>query len=798
MFPEQYPFVGPRLRPWYPSVLRDLPLLAPLLAPNQSCMVRVYLALACAFSSLLAFPLTSSAQDVAGCNTSTQFSYTFERVGANHYRRTGAVEVDCTEFKFYAEQMDFFTDTNRLVAIGNVVFTGDGHRIGADRVEFDTLNKTGTFFNAAGSATLREEEIDRSMFGTQEPDVYFYGERIDKLGPKKYRLQKGAFTTCVQPTPRWEIVATSVTLSLGQHALLRNAVLRVKGVPLFYMPIFYYPMEEDDRTTGFLIPAYGMSSIRGQTFSNAFFVAVDRSQDLTVMHDWFSKTGQGMGAQYRYVSSPGSQGRATMYFLNERETLLGTGDTQPGRRSYELRGSATQGVGDAIRVRANVDYFSDVTVQQLYHTNIYEASRRQRVFGANMTGSWGTNAVSATVDRSEVFFGGTSSTLVGGIPRLTFTRAESPILGRFVYASLGAEYTTILRRSQDGTRVSDDSLSRFDFNPRLRLAFTRWPFLTVNSTVGWRNTYWTESLDAETGDRIQQGITRRYFDLQTTVTGPVFVKIWDTPNSTYAERFKHVIEPSVTIGRVTPIEEFDQIVQLESVDSIVGNATQLTYELANRLYAKQYEGGAAPISREILTVSLTQTYYTDERSAQFDRYFRTSFQGTPPSHYTPVALIARAQPTQQADATFRAEFDTQFMAFRTMALDGSVDHGGWLKLRGGWSQRRFIEGLRGFDDPAYLDNFLNATTVMHTLNNNVGGIYSFTLDVSDKSFLQQRLVVYYNAQCCGVTMEFQNFDLSRLGSRAPVQQDRRFNIGFTLAGIGTFSNFFGALGGSPQ
>ena len=58
--------------------------------------------------------------------------------------------------------------------------------------------------------------------------------------------------------------------------------------------------------------------------------------------------------------------------------------------------------------------------------------------------------------------------------------------------------------------------------------------------------------------------------------------------------------------------------------------------------------------------------------------------------------------------------------------------------------------------------------------------------------------MYYNAQCCGVTMEFQNFDLSGLGSRAPVQQDRRFNIGFTLAGIGTFSNFFGALGGSPQ
>jgi hypothetical protein len=41
------------------------------------------------------------------------------------------------------------------------------------------------------------------------------------------------------------------------------------------------------------------------------------------------------------------------------------------------------------------------------------------------------------------------------------------------------------------------------------------------------------------------------------------------------------------------------------------------------------------------------------------------------------------------------------------------------------------------------------------------------------------------------------FDLSRLGTRAPVVEDRRFNFSFTLAGIGSFSNFFGALGGAP-
>jgi hypothetical protein len=35
-------------------------------------------------------------------------------------------------------------------------------------------------------------------------------------------------------------------------------------------------------------------------------------------------------------------------------------------------------------------------------------------------------------------------------------------------------------------------------------------------------------------------------------------------------------------------------------------------------------------------------------------------------------------------------------------------------------------------------------------------------------------------------------------SNLRVPQDRRFNLSFTLAGIGTFSNFLGAFGGKTD
>jgi hypothetical protein len=79
----------------------------------------------------------------------------------------------------------------------------------------------------------------------------------------------------------------------------------------------------------------------------------------------------------------------------------------------------------------------------------------------------------------------------------------------------------------------------------------------------------------------------------------------------------------------------------------------------------------------------------------------------------------------------------------------------------------------------------------------VGGTYSFDYDFQRDYFLQQRVLAYYNAQCCGVVLEFQTFNFQGVQG-VSVPQDKRFNISFSLAGIGTFSNFLGALGGAEQ
>jgi len=719
-------------------------------------------------------------------------------------------------WQLFAEEAFLQPADSRITASGNIVFVTAEVRIAAERVEFDMTDRSAVFHDAYGSVNMRGE-VEQSMFGAQEPEMFFFGEQIERTGPRSYRLTRGAFTSCVQPTPRWEVVSSAIDINLDEHLLLRNAVIEVKGVPVLYLPWMYYPIQEDGRATGVLMPTYGASTYRGSSISNAFFWAIGRSQDATALHDYFmSSGGQGLGGEYRYTRGGASSGFGRYYFLDEpggETTYRGAAQELPQRRSYQLRGQATQEVAEGWNARGQVDYFSDVTVQQTYHADIYQASNTQRAMSGNVSGQLGAYQLSGTFDLNETFFGERSSSLWGAGPRISLTQGKSEVPGLPMYYSFTSEFAELMRidRSTQGSgdaarSVSLDSgLRRMDLNPTLQIPFTHWPFLTVDSTAQWRGTYWTESVNPHwTRDmdpaarQLDEGIGRSFIEVQSRATGPSFVKIWDTPGSGYSERMKHVIEPWTSVGRVGAVDNFDRIVQLEGIDAIRGSVTQFGYGIDTRLYARVYEGGPESVPREILSASIMQSYYSDDRASQYDRSFRTSFNNTPPNNYSPVSIFVRASPSQAIGGTLRAEIDSRYKELRTIGAEGTYRRGDWLEARGGWSKRFLIERLPGFNDPRYLDDYINGTVTARTRGGAVRGLYEFNYDIKTGQYLQQRIMIEYHAQCCGVRGEYQFFNFAGLGHRAVIPQDRRFNLSFTLAGLGTFANVLGAFGGGAQ
>ncbi|HET7696527.1 MAG TPA: putative LPS assembly protein LptD [Vicinamibacterales bacterium] len=708
----------------------------------------------------------------------------------NHYILLRNVQVECNDVQLFADEAEVFRDADRVRASGNVVFVSGTSRISAERMEFNTRTKTGTFFVASGIANLENRGIERSLFGTQEPDAYFWGDTIEKLGPKTYRITRGGFTTCVQPTPRWEMVAGTVTLTLEKRAVLTNMVLKVKDVPVFYLPAMYYPINKEDRATGFLIPIYGNSDIKGQTLNNAFFWAISRSQDATLYHSFYSKTGQSFGGEYRYVQSGASNGNFQTTVVREHEATYrqasGTNQTFPGIDSYSVTGTVLQALPANLRLTGTANYFSSLIAQQRYQQDIFAATNRTRNFGVNVAGNWGANSVSGTVDRNETFTNDTNSTVTGSLPRINYTRSEKRIAALPLYVGAASEYVELVRTGRTPTGETPLGLRRLDLVPRVRFPFTKLQYLTFNSSLTFHQTFWSESLD-ESRKRVPEGIQRRYFDLTSSITGPVFTKIFNTPGRSYAQKWKHVIEPNLTISRKTAIANYDRIEKLEGTDFVRGGTTNYTYSLANRLYAKKES------AREILNVGIQQTYYTDDRAAQVDFNYLSTQGLLPPSNFSPIALQVRVSPTTVTDATIRSEYDTNTSSLRAISANGGVV-AGWALVNAGWSVNKSVP-TRVDEDPVTLSHYLNATTVIRKPGNAFGGSYAFNFDMRTKAFLNQSIVAHYNTQCCGIAVEYQKFNFGTRAGQVGVPRDHRFNLSFTLAGIGTFSDLFGAFGG---
>ncbi len=579
--------------------------------------------------------------------------------------------------------------------------------------------------------------------------------------------------------------------------MLRNAVIRVKDVPIFYLPVIYYPIQSDDRATGFLLPSYGSSTFRGQSLSNAFFWAINRSQDLTLMHDWYTNTGQGTGSEYRYVLAPGSEGNLRAYWLNQKASVIEESNTAiPAERSYEVRGTLAQMLPGGFRARGHVDYFSSLVSQQLYNTDIYYASRRQRTFGGSVTGNWGGVTLTGNYLRAELFQSETSSTINGYAPQITANLSSKRLGSWPVYASVASDVGKHLYIARDGTGERDFSVGRVDLQPNVRAALTSWPFLNINASLGFRNTYFTQSLD-DRGLQVPVGLTRRYFDMRADVIGPTFSRVF-TPNNAFADRLKHVIEPTFSVQRVTNIENQDRFVQIGgSYDFVVGGVTRLSYGLNNRLLVRKASkdpaaaASASSAPRELLTVGITQSYYTDARARRFDGAYQSNqLAGTEPSHFSPVALTARTSPTAFTSATVRMEFDQEDGALRTIQASGSSNYRA-AQMNFGWSRVNYAS--QGSQSQATQSAF-NASSTFNFAQGRYGGTYALDWDITRGYIIQQRWVGFYNAQCCGIAVEYQQFKFPT-SIIAGIPQDRRFNLSFTLAGIGSFSNFFGAFGG---
>src|SRR2546425_8042354 len=123
---------------------------------SQEQGVRPLVLLVVCVCAVVVPPGSASAQQVAP-SIDNVISEKQQRVGESHYTFEGGVEIKLGNSEIYADKAELFYEQDRALLTGNVVFVQGANRIAAERADFNTKTRLGTFYNATGIATVQPQ-----------------------------------------------------------------------------------------------------------------------------------------------------------------------------------------------------------------------------------------------------------------------------------------------------------------------------------------------------------------------------------------------------------------------------------------------------------------------------------------------------------------------------------------------------------------------------------------------------------------------------------------------------------------
>ncbi len=691
------------------------------------------------------------------------------KVGPGHFAARGFVDIRLGDLRLQADKIDVYDVTrpdgstgHRVVAEGNVVFLKGEERISGRRLEMDDTGKG-----------FLEDAI-----GFVEPGVFVEGRRIDRLDDRHYKVEGGKFSSCAQPNPRWAFSASSADIKVGDRIIARNAVFKIKSVPAFYVPILYYPIREDQRSTGFLFPHFGYSNTRGWNVGSGFFWAMGRSWDQTFYADYYSEIGYGLGHEFRYVQLSPSRGTFRTYVYDP--TKIG------GDWDWDLDWNALQILPGNVRAAVNVRQYSNLLFQQRFQDNFNLATSRTRRAFFSLQRNFGATTFSASADSTGTYYGDTNRQIRQHLPSFGIRRFPKRV-GRSPL-TFGFEGTADNLGLGDENRV--DRYSRFDVWPTVSLPLSL-SFLQVTPRAAYRYTRWGTSYTVDAGGEASlngPGLDRSYFEGGVDLRGPTFSRVFNTPGGRYTERFKHVIGPEVNWTYRTRVDDFNLIPKFDGYDYALGT-NEINYGIVQRFLAKRPSPGGKSVPYEFLSWRVYQTYYVQISEGQnnFDPNYSSSAYGPAGAeHLSPLVSRVRVRPTPLFNADFLLEYDVNFNQFRRRSVNAGLN-GARGSLTVGWSKSNRLAEAEA--DRITVANTLSATAglqlVPGRLSLSGNGYYDFVNKILYT--IQGRL--RYDVQCCGFNLEYIRYDYN--GRR---ENQWRFSI--ELANVGSIGNFNGidALG----
>ena len=495
---------------------------------------------------------------------------------------TGNVRIMYGDKRLFADQLELHMDTNTGTAWGHVRFVTPDDDLEASRIDFDLNTERGVLYDTMGKAAKTYR---------------LSGERIERVEARSLAVQRGRITTCTSAIPEWEFRSPEAQIDLGDYITMKHPSFWIKGIPIFYVPYFIFPIK-DKRTTGFLPPRFGVSDQYGTMVGGEFFWATTDWFDSTIGVEYLSKGGVKPEVEVRYALDPASDGQLKFAFLQDRTT---------DQDLYRLLIQQRQDFGWGIRGLTQIDMRSEGDIVRRFSQSIAEES-------AIRTASFGTLTklfINAGVTLEGASYdgipeGGTTAQF-RYLPRVRFSQFPTRLPGGLLF-TLDTSYARL-----SSTNILDNTpVQRLDFFPRLTMPIIVPPWLGLAVTGGVRETiYDHRTTGSET-------IVRQVPDLLVVLDGPAFRRRYESLVA--GQALIHVIQPHMGYRYVPEVSQsglppFSALVEeLHFLDPLnnftlidrIRAANYAKLSLSNRFYAQGLGSSGTRSVREVAHLILSQ------------------------------------------------------------------------------------------------------------------------------------------------------------------------------------------------
>ena len=184
---------------------------------------------------------------------------------------------------------------------------------------------------------------------------------------------------------------------------------------------------------------------------------------------------------------------------------------------------------------------------------------------------------------------------------------------------------------------------------------------------------------------------------------------------------------------------------------------------------------------------MQQTYYSNPESSRYDTSYASSSTNRKPVDLSPVALNVRVSPSARIDANSRLEYDVSGLGLAVWTIGSTMSAGqssGMLSY-----SRQQIHTRVGSEQ------YFSGSTSLRSPNGHFTGTYGLSWDITHSTVVIAERPGNLHGAVLRAAAGVSEIQLPERRSGFPMPADRRFNFSFVLAGLGTFSNFFGAFGG---